>query len=554
MKGGWRKILIVGFFYLCAEVFAQESEDFPLPAATDAPRETLETFLESTRSIDESFRSSGAGERDTESLDWEIQRTLDTLDLRGIPDFVKRQRSREAALKLREVLDRVELPPMSSVPGTEDEDIPQVWRIPGTIIEIGRVEADGEEARYLFTSGTINRLNDYYERVREFPYQSNALVGFYDRLRYVPGNPTMRRIVSGLPGWAHATWLELAVWQWMGFIGSLVIGALLLWVLLRLGRLSRHIDPSRHRVGLLFSSLVPLTALLVPLGLKWFVNHGLAIYGLLLEATNLVLNVLLIFIALFAVWGIGFRIVEVLADAASRSSRSMNSLLVRLFGRLVTIFVAVVVLIEGGNSLGIPMTTLLAGAGVGGLALALGAQAAVKNLTGSMMILLDKPYKQGERIIACGFDGVVQDVGIRSTKLQLLTGHEVTVPNETMAQTEVENISRRPYIRKLFLLYLPLDSKGADLSKALQVIRGSLKGHEGEDEAFPPRVFVDDFSRDGIRIKALVWYHPPDYWAFQEWMEKTSLRILEELEKAGVRLIPPARWVEAPDEVRGPAA
>lgn len=259
---------------------------------------------------------------------------------------------------------------------------------------------------------------------------------------------------------------------------------------------------------------------------------------------NFVLNILLIFIALFAVWGIGFRIVEVLAEVASRSSRSMDCLLVRLFGRLLTIAVGVVVLLEGGNSLGIPMTTLLAGAGVGGLAFALGAQAAVKNLVGSMMILLDKPYKKGELIVARGFSGVVQDVGIRSTRLQLTTGNEVTIPNEEMARVEIENISRRPYVQKQFLFHLPLDSSADELSAAFRIIRECLDQHVGMVEEFPPRVFLDDFSHDGIKIKALVWCHPPAFRDFQEWMEKTSAVLLRQLKENGIRLGYNRRWWE----------
>ena len=540
--------LVFGLSVIVAGSLHSEPEDFPLPAETSSPRETLETFLQSTRKVDEYFQSPKHGDDHTQNLDWEIKRALDTLDLSEIPDFVKRQMSREAVLKLREILDRVNLPPMASIPGTGDPSLPKIWRVPGTMIEIGRVESEGEETQYLFTSETVARLDDYYARVEPFPYQSGALPGFYERLRYVPGDPFLRRIVASLPNWTQRVWLNLKIWQWIGFVGSIAAGSFLLVFLICMARLSRRIDPSRHRIGLLVSSILPLAVLLVPFSLKWFANHGLALYGVLLEATNLILNVFLIATALFAVWGIGFRFVEVFAELASRSSRAMDRLLVRLFGRLATIFFAIVVLLEGGNSLGIPMTTLIAGAGVGGLALALGAQAAVKNLVGSMMILLDKPYKVGERILTRGFDGIVDDVGIRSTRIKLLNGNIATIPNEEMAQAEVENISRRPYIQKFFKFYLPLNSTEEELATTLRILRETLADHDGMVEDFPPRVVIGGFERDGIEVLGIVWHHPPGIIGFPDWMESTTRTLLREFKENKIRLIPPARWMESPQD------
>ena len=95
-----------------------------------------------------------------------------------------------------------------------------------------------------------------------------------------------------------------------------------------------------------------------------------------------------------------------------------------------SIVAAVIVFLEGGKYLGIPLTTLLASAGVGGVAVALAAQDSLKNFFGTMMIILDKPYRLDERIVIKGYDGFVEEIGLRSTKLRLLNGHQATIPNE----------------------------------------------------------------------------------------------------------------------------
>ena len=99
------------------------------------------------------------------------------------------------------------------------------------------------------------------------------------------------------------------------------------------------------------------------------------------------------------------------------------------------------------DNLGFKVTTLLTGVGLGGAALALAAQSMLKNIFGNIMILLDKPFSVGHRVLVSGYDGVIEDIGVRSTKLRLLNGDQVILPNEEMAAASIENISRRPFIR-----------------------------------------------------------------------------------------------------------
>jgi MscS family membrane protein len=124
--------------------------------------------------------------------------------------------------------------------------------------------------------------------------------------------------------------------------------------------------------------------------------------------------------------------------------------------KIVSLAISLLVFIEVGHYLGIPITTLLASAGVGGLAVALAAQDTVKNLFGTIMLMADKPFRVGERIVAAGYDGVVENIGLRSTRLRLLTGHQVTIPNDTLACNDVENVGRRPFIRRVSNIQIPL--------------------------------------------------------------------------------------------------
>jgi len=186
--------------------------------------------------------------------------------------------------------------------------------------------------------------------------------------------------------------------------------------------------------------------------------------------------------------------------------------------------------LEGGQQFGIPLTTLLASAGVGGLAVALAAQDTLKNVFGSIMITLDKPYQVGERIATKGYDGFVEEIGLRSTKIRLLTGHQVSVPNEDMARSDIENIGRRPHVRRTATIQMPSYTPVAKVNRALEIVRDALKDHEGMKPEFPPRVFLRDVNDASIGILVIYWYHPPNYWDYLAFSEQINLQIMEQFE------------------------
>jgi MscS family membrane protein len=215
--------------------------------------------------------------------------------------------------------------------------------------------------------------------------------------------------------------------------------------------------------------------------------------------------------------------------------------LIRIVCRLVSIAAAIVVFLEGGRHLGIPLTTLLASAGVGGLAVALAAQDTLKSLFGSIMILLDKPYRAGERVIVGDYDGIVEEIGLRSTKVRLLTGHQASIPNEEMAKSRIENVGRRPHIRRTANIHIPLDTPREKVEKAIEVVRSALDNHEGMQPDFVPRVYFNEFNPDSFNIRVIYWYHPPNYWDFLAFSEKLNLTIMRAFEDQGIQFSLPAR-------------
>jgi MscS family membrane protein len=234
-----------------------------------------------------------------------------------------------------------------------------------------------------------------------------------------------------------------------------------------------------------------------------------------------------------------FRLVDLLVfwwgERLRRSGREDAIVLLRPARTAIRITLVTAAVLFWLDNIGLKISTLLAGLGVGGLAVALAAQDTLKNLLGSIMILLDKPYKVGQRIVAKGHDGVVEEIGLRSTRMRLLTGHQTTIPNDEMAKIDIENIGQRPHIRRLTNIGITYDTPPEKIEKAVEIILKILENHEGMDTEFPPRAYFSEYNPYSLNILVLYWYHPADYWGYMEFSQGVNLKIAREFKKEGIK-------------------
>jgi MscS family membrane protein len=154
---------------------------------------------------------------------------------------------------------------------------------------------------------------------------------------------------------------------------------------------------------------------------------------------------------------------------------------------------------------------------------------------------MDKPFRVGERIIFKEYDGVIEDIGLRSTRIRLLNGHQVTVPNDELARTDIENVGRRPYIRRTADIHIPLATPRDKLEQAVAVIRNALENHEGMDPEYPPRVYFYDFDPGAFIVRVTYWYSPPEYWDFLALGERINFEIFRAFEEQGIQFALPTR-------------
>ena len=123
------------------------------------------------------------------------------------------------------------------------------------------------------------------------------------------------------------------------------------------------------------------------------------------------------------------------------------------------------------NNVGVDVGTLIAGLSIGGLAFALAAQDTIKNIYGGFTIFTDRPFRIGDRIKVDSFDGFVEEIGIRSTRIRTLEKRLVTMPNYRLVEASVENISEEPMRRVLMKLGLTYNTTPEKMNEAMSILR-----------------------------------------------------------------------------------
>lgn len=191
---------------------------------------------------------------------------------------------------------------------------------------------------------------------------------------------------------------------------------------------------------------------------------------------------------------------------------------------------------------GYDISGLIAGLGVGGLALSLAAKDAASNLLGSITIMLDKTYSVGDWIQANTIEGFVEEIGFRSTKIRTFADSLISVPNSIMSNEPVTNWSKMGKRRVSFNLQIPLDTPAEKIESLLTKIRDMINNHDDVNKDFIV-VNLNGFGEATLQI-IIYYFTKTTSWAnYTKVNEDINLKILKIFEETGVRIIPPRSMV-----------
>jgi MscS family membrane protein len=350
-----------------------------------------------------------------------------------------------------------------------------------------------------------------------------------------------RRLLSdNSPG----QWFVVLAAIFLGFLAGKIAATIV-------GRAGRALDERglRARAHIMASLVGPISLALFTFGLSVGV-FVLTLEDALAAFLTQILNLLY---TASIVWYI-YNLVDLLDITFQRlrgriESRLDAQLIPLLRRSLRVVLVLVAFLYVARNVFDQDVSAWLTGLGIAGLAVSLAAQDSLKSLFGSFVILLDRPFKVGERIIYDRYDGVIEDIGFRSTKLRTGAGNLVTIPNANIASHPIENVSRRPFIQRVFNVTIACDTPREKIVEAIATLKGILAENGIREpihptvagEYQPPRVYFSDYNASSLNIQVSYWYAPPAYWDYMAHAERLNLRILEEFERLGIEIAFPTQ-------------
>ena len=254
-------------------------------------------------------------------------------------------------------------------------------------------------------------------------------------------------------------------------------------------------------------------------------------------------------IAVLAAGWFVYRLVNVLefylVRWTSKTKTALDDQLVPLVRKTMRVFVVVVAaLFIAQNIFRWNIGALIAGLGIGGLAFALAAKDMIANLFGSITIFADRPFQIGERIKVSGYDGTVEEVGFRSTKIRARSGHLVTIPNSVIANEAVENVSRRPFLKRVLNVTITYDTPPDKVSRAVEIIREMLDArmeHFAEDK--PPQAYFSDFNAGSLNIVVYYWFVPPEWWEYLALNHDFNMELLQRYNDEGIEFAFPTQTI-----------
>jgi len=243
-----------------------------------------------------------------------------------------------------------------------------------------------------------------------------------------------------------------------------------------------------------------------------------------------------VILAVAAAYGL-YRLVDVIEYYLNRlvgkTETKLDDMLVPIVRKALRLTIAIIaVLLISENILGANVKSLLLSAGVGGIAVALAAKDTIANFFGSITIFTDRPFQMGELVKIDEHLGPVEEVGFRSTRIRTLQGHLVTIPNSVITNSCVENIGRRPFIRRTSNITITYDSGHTKAKRAVKIIKEVVAGvpEVNTDSEKPPRVYFSDFNDCSLNIYMSYWVRPPDYWLYHQVNEQVNLEIMKRFE------------------------
>lgn len=489
-----------------AGIEAEVDERYPYrdELERDTPRGALQGFLKS-------------------AWDQDYQRAARYLDMRFLPDGMNEAKAPGYARDLQAIIDRnlwIDLDTVNDTPeGNSADNLPS-YRDMFARIKV----ADYDAILYLQrvpdpTIGAVWKVSN--ATVSQIPV-------LYEKLGY---GPWIEWFIAHIP---EGRLFMLNLWEWAFVLAFLTASLLLVipvtwiarWLLLRTNWQHKeevgHIitGPLRFFLAILVNKLALMQTTL-PVLTKELLDSGL----------------FLMLTLVWLIWALLGLVQSLLRARWVANGNKQAASLLRPLTNFVRILMLMLALLVWLQHLGFNVGAILAGMGIGGIAIALASKQSIENFIGTVTLYSSAPLKVGNLCKLGSLRGTVEEIGLRCTRIRTLDRSVIHIPNAKLAEMEIENISEREKIRFKTDIRLDYDTSAEQIKLITQDIKALLEAHEKINEK-PLRVTFKGFGLHGLEVNVFAYVGSTSLPTYQQVAHELNLGIMEIVARHGSKVVP----------------
>ena len=531
------------------------------PLRTDSPRATMETFLRLASQMEARLDSYSQVKSDftARRVAAIITEFLEIVDLSEVPPASRRDVANDTLALLMDIFGRIEPVDLDRVPGAEafPDEGPASWRVPGTPLRIVRMTEGPRQGEFVFGPRTPVVAARFFPRIEHLPLRQETDLPVRSWTRTFPqwtGPMIPAGTVAAIPQPLREFALDTPIWKIIAIgIVTAVLAAgigLVHWLVAGPG--------GRAPLAILRRGVTPILMLAAVAWMGPFLQFQLYPSGTFAAATKVGMVIVWYAALVWLAWLVIKALFAWIVRLRGIDEEGFNADLWRLGGTVVALLVSAVIIGDGATQLGLPVFSVLAGLGIGGLAVALAIRPTLENLIGGIILYTDQPVRVGDFCTFGDKSGTIETIGVRSTKIRALDRTIITIPNAALADMQLVNYAHCDRMLIQTTIGLRYETSAEQLRFVLVRLREMLHAHPKID-ADTVRVRFSGYgesSQDiGIRIYALTgdWN---EYFAIQE---DVLLRMKDIVEGAGTGFAFPSQTLYMTrdgglDEARGKAS
>ncbi len=338
--------------------------------------------------------------------------------------------------------------------------------------------------------------------------------------------------------------LGLVVWQWVMLLIILIASFIISWIITRIACLILNLRKKRRYVRLQALVAGPVRFLIFTLVIRASYELISPTYTAKAFFEAKTLEIIAI---TWVITGLVGLIFGRLGDRLKENGNEQATVLLRPAANLIKVIIILIAAISWLDSLGFSVSAMLAGLGVGGIAIGLAAQKSIENLIGGITLYTAQPVRIGDFCRAGDTLGVIEEIGLRSTAVRTLDRTLVTIPNAHMANMDIENWAMRDRILYRKSIRLRNDTTPDQVRAVLGGVRNMFETHPDVDPD-PARIRFTEYGEYSLNLEIFAYIKTRDFNEYLAKVEEMNLNILDIISAAGTQLALPARSVRLEGE------